>query len=222
MSPGSNSINSAYISLNFYLLARSKHILLLFFSIRCDAIASSAFILEKEKDLTEECWNGPTSPISRNFLSLLNFITFVKRDSYKHWIQWNIIIFEVPGLGNSFGEGNGNPLQYSCLENPMDRGAWQATVHGVTESWTWLSDQHSNVNMSQVDHSCDNQVSRLFPHLLQSPASSVHPRGLIISSAHQLFHSVLGLLLHVVSPRTTHTQCIRPKPFAVLTPHHHA
>ena len=38
----------------------------------------------------------------------------------------------IPGLGRSPGEGNGNPLQYSCLENPTDRGAWQATVHGVT------------------------------------------------------------------------------------------
>ena len=38
----------------------------------------------------------------------------------------------IPGLGRSPGEGNGNPLQYACLENPMDRGAWQATVHGVT------------------------------------------------------------------------------------------
>ena len=37
----------------------------------------------------------------------------------------------IPGLGRSPGEGNGNPLQYSCLENPTDRGAWQATVHGV-------------------------------------------------------------------------------------------
>ena len=42
----------------------------------------------------------------------------------------------IPGLGRSPGEGNGNPLQYSCLENPMDRGAWQAAVHGVTESDT--------------------------------------------------------------------------------------
>ena len=39
----------------------------------------------------------------------------------------------VPGSGRSPGEGNGNPPQYSCLENPMDRGAWQATVHGVAE-----------------------------------------------------------------------------------------
>ena len=46
----------------------------------------------------------------------------------------------VPGLGRSPGGGNGNPLQYSCLENLMDRGALQATVHGVTSSWTWLSD----------------------------------------------------------------------------------
>ena len=45
----------------------------------------------------------------------------------------------IPGLGRSTGEGNGNPLQYSCLENPMDRGAWWATVHGVTESRTQLS-----------------------------------------------------------------------------------
>ena len=42
----------------------------------------------------------------------------------------------IPGLGRSPGEGNGNPLQYSCLENPMGRGAWGATVHGVAKSWT--------------------------------------------------------------------------------------
>ena len=39
----------------------------------------------------------------------------------------------IPELGRSSGERNGNPLQYSCLENPMDRGIWQAIVHGVTE-----------------------------------------------------------------------------------------
>ena len=40
----------------------------------------------------------------------------------------------IPGLGRSPGEGNGNPLQCSCLENPIDRGAWQATVHGISKS----------------------------------------------------------------------------------------
>ena len=46
----------------------------------------------------------------------------------------------VPGLGRAPGGGNGNPFQYSCLGNLMDRGAWQATVHGVTKSQTRLSD----------------------------------------------------------------------------------
>ena len=45
----------------------------------------------------------------------------------------------VPGWGRSPGEENGNPLQSCCLENPMDRGAWRATVHGVTKSQTQLS-----------------------------------------------------------------------------------
>ena len=45
----------------------------------------------------------------------------------------------IPGLGNSPGEGNGDPLQHSCLENSMEREAWWAIVHGVTNSQTWLS-----------------------------------------------------------------------------------
>ena len=47
---------------------------------------------------------------------------------------------QIPGLGRSLAEVNGNLLQYSCLENPMDRGAWRATVHGVAKSWTRLRD----------------------------------------------------------------------------------
>ena len=48
----------------------------------------------------------------------------------------------IPGSGRFSGEGNGNPFQYSCLGNPMDRGAWGNTVHGVTKSRTWLSTMH--------------------------------------------------------------------------------
>ena len=47
----------------------------------------------------------------------------------------------TPGLGRSPGKGDGNPSQYSCLENSMDRRAWQATVHGVAKSWLWLSEK---------------------------------------------------------------------------------
>ena len=46
----------------------------------------------------------------------------------------------IPGFGSYSEEGNGTPLQYSCLENPMDRGTWWATVHVVAKSWTCLSD----------------------------------------------------------------------------------
>ena len=46
----------------------------------------------------------------------------------------------ILGLGRSPGGGSGNPVQYFCLENPMDRGAWWAIVHGVAKSWTQLSD----------------------------------------------------------------------------------
>ena len=46
----------------------------------------------------------------------------------------------IPGSGRSAGEGIGYPLQCSCLENPLDRGAWRVTVHAVAKSWTWLSD----------------------------------------------------------------------------------
>ena len=48
----------------------------------------------------------------------------------------------ILGLGRFAGEGNSYPLQYSCLENSMDRGTWQATVHRVPKSWTWLNDFH--------------------------------------------------------------------------------
>ena len=53
-----------------------------------------------------------------------------------HTVKNLLALQEIPGSGRSSGEGNGNPLQYSCLENSMDRGAWWATICGATESWT--------------------------------------------------------------------------------------
>ena len=50
----------------------------------------------------------------------------------------------IPGLGGSPGEGNGNPIQDSCLENSMHRGAWQATVHRIAKNTTRLSDEHTH------------------------------------------------------------------------------
>ena len=57
----------------------------------------------------------------------------------------------TPGLGRSPGEGNGNLLRYSCRENSVDRGAWWATVHGVTQRQAWLSSQHFHFFHFTVD-----------------------------------------------------------------------
>ena len=62
----------------------------------------------------------------------------------------------IPGWGRSPGRGHGNPLQYSCLENPMGRAAWWATVHGVAESWTRLSDSKEHRHPVFLD---------VFPHV---------------------------------------------------------
>ena len=81
-----------------------------------------------------------------------------KKSRHTHWIgylgaslyrsyqsstpqgSFSFFFFNISGHWPTFGEGNGTPLQYSCLENPMDGGAWKAAVHGVAKSWTRLSD----------------------------------------------------------------------------------
>ena len=90
----------------------------------------------------------------------------------------------IPGSGRSPGEGNDNPLQYSCLENPMGGGAWWATVHGVAKSRTRLSDFTSLHSL----HRCFSLLPSLwlssFAHCLalsaaaQAPGSSWHPHNL--------------------------------------------
>ena len=58
----------------------------------------------------------------------------------------------IPGSGRSSGGGHDNPLQYSCLENPVDRGVWQAAVHGVAESQTRLSNYTTTTASSANEH----------------------------------------------------------------------
>ena len=66
----------------------------------------------------------------------------------------------IPGLGISHGEGNGNPLQYSCLENSRDRGGWQATVHG--------SPSHTHTNNIERKTSHDLSILKLFLYKIKS------------------------------------------------------
>ena len=82
-----------------------------------------------------------------------NFVNFIRVPSVKRNSQVGLVVKSlpakardvrdtgsIPGLGRSPGEGYGNPLQCPCLENPMDRRAWKATVHGVAKSWKQLND----------------------------------------------------------------------------------
>ena len=68
----------------------------------------------------------------------------------------------IPGWGRASGEGNGNPLQYSCLENPTDKGAWQATVHGVTENGARLSThaQHQSERTCRGERASEEEAVR--------------------------------------------------------------
>ena len=74
----------------------------------------------------------------------------------------------IPGLGRSPGEGNGNPLQYSCLENPMDRGAWRATVHrGRKKSDTTQVTQHAGRHVKTWGSKLEFSWPKLLTHLRQ-------------------------------------------------------
>jgi len=80
---------------------------------------------------------GSSSPMYQTWVSALGGRFFTTIATWEAYI-YNFI--KLWSLSIKIREGNGTPLQYSCLENPMDRGAWWAAVHGVTEGWTWLSD----------------------------------------------------------------------------------
>ena len=86
----------------------------------------------------------------------------------------------IPGLGRSPGAGQGNPLQYSCLENLMDRGAWRATVNGVAKSQTWLN---TSTIQSQINYS----VNRILQNLRELRRS--HPLCFKYFSTHELLQA---------------------------------
>ena len=77
----------------------------------------------------------------------------------------------IPGSGRSPGEGNGNPLQYSCLENPMDRGAWWAIVHRVAKSRTQLKQLSMHIGVSR-QWLLSHQGSMIANKLEESPRGS--------------------------------------------------
>ena len=84
-------------------------------------------------------WNSlfPTRIPDFHMYKYYAFFLFIfDVDHFESWAFLVAQMVKIPRLERSSGGGHGSPLQYSCLENPMDRGAWWATVHGVAESWT--------------------------------------------------------------------------------------
>ena len=109
----------------------------------------------------------------------------------------------IPGLGRSPEEGNGNPLQYSCLGNPMDRGAWRATVHGVAKELDTTQQLNNNSKeivaiMLLVITAIDQYVSANFPHF---------PKDALLSSASIKSTTYLCLCPRPPTTSTT-TECL--------------
>ena len=103
----------------------------------CSPLSSNLIWLHVSKSWTRPCQENPVP--SGFWVSIRARGGFPGGASAKESAYNTGDLGSILGLGRSPGGGNGNPLQYSCLVNPMDRGAWQAIVHGVTKSWTWLS-----------------------------------------------------------------------------------
>ena len=121
----------------------------------------------------------------------------------------------TPGSGSFPGGGNGNPLQYSCLENPMDRGAWRATVHGVAKSRTWLKDwAHIHLPPEQQIF-CKEVLLFILPeqhmrHLQPCPPSPL-PAHLRVGRTLPVQHRHLSWVLSSISAPQAH-QAVPPHP----------
>ena len=89
----------------------------------------------------------------------------------------------IPGLGRSPGEGNGNPLQDSCLGNPVDRGAWWATAHGVAKSQTRVSSEHfhseacGNGQEGSTEDLCNSREVKFHSQQSRRMAGDLQPRS---------------------------------------------
>ena len=88
-------------------------------------------------------------------------------------------------ISNMYGEGNGTPLQYSCLENPMDRGAWKAAVHGVAEGWTRVSDFSFTFHL----HALEKEMATHSSVLTWRIPGMGEPGGLPSMGSHRVGHN---------------------------------
>ena len=102
----------------------------------------------------------------------------------RKFYKWGYFNGEYTILDRHLGEGKGTPLQYSCLENPMDGGAWLAAVHGVTKSWTRLSDFTFTFHF----HSLEKEMATHSSVLAWRIPGMGEPGGLPSMGSHRVRH----------------------------------
>ena len=120
-----------------------------------------------------EYWSGVPLPSLYAYLTCLHIVLV---SGIPHS---NSVIFS-----NYILEGNGSPVQYSCLENPVDRGAWKAAVHGVAESWTRLSDFTFTFHF----HALEKEMATHSSVLAWRIPGTVEPDGLPSMGSHRVRH----------------------------------
>ena len=123
----------------------------------------------------------------RGYFLYFHYI-FIGSDKQQHaWTQlfFRIYLFQITYYYiYSHGEGNGTPFQYSCLETPMDGGAWKAAVHGVAEGWTWLS----NLPFTFHFHALEKEMATHSSVLAWRTPGTGEPGGLPSMGLHRVGH----------------------------------
>ena len=115
-----------------------------------------------------------------------------------HRRQFSFLVLILKAIRTQNGEGNGTPLQYSCLENPMDGGAWKAAVHGVAKSRAWQSDFTFTFHFHALEKEMATHSSVL---AWRSPGTG-EPGGLPSMGSHRVGHDWSDLATAATEPRT--------------------
>ena len=126
----------------------------------------------------------PTQGCNPRLLCLLHCGWILYQLSYQGSPLYSLDLTYLTKDHLSCGEGNGNPLQYSCLANPMDGGAWWAAVHGVTRSWTQLS----NFTFTFHFHELKKEIATHSSVLAQRIPGTGEPGGLPSLGSHRVGH----------------------------------
>ena len=120
------------------------------------------------------------------------------------WFQMRLSVYLFTGVYYEFGEGNGTPLQYPCLENPVDGGAWWAAVHGVTKSQTWLSD----FTFTFYFHALEKEMATHSSVLAWRIPGMVEPDGLPSMGSHRVGHNWSDLAAAAAAAAALWIQCL--------------